>query len=419
MMMSRLIYCDEHFKFELYRKSNRLQGSTLTLGIHMTDDGSGYFLYHSIGQYPGKAADLQAAMAELTQVWGTANDQQWNYLFKQRARFIDLWQNLIGAPAGTLTSCENVTQALHTFMTSLPKKLLQGKRVLVAADCFPSNHFLLAGLSERLGFTLETVPMRQGASYVADEDMLASWDRDVAVALVTWVSSTSSHRVNLSALVKHGKAMGSIVGIDITQAAGLLPFSVVEPRADFVISTSLKWMCGTPGAGVLYVENNLLQECQPELRGWFSQDNPFSWALDQFRLAPDIRRFDNGTPGMMAAAASVPALEWHARQDKTEMIAHNRHLSDRLIVIADEHDLSVISPRSETERGGSIMIKLHDKLLASDVLQELKRHGVFADSRGQVLRFSPGPMTTDQGMERVQQGMRAAMKASTHHGASA
>jgi kynureninase len=370
----------------------------------MTDDGSGYFLYHSIGQYPGKAADLQAAMTELAQVWGTANDQQWNYLFTKRARFIELWSKLIGAPTGTVTSCENVTQALHTFMTSLPKKLLQGKRVLVAADCFPSNHFLLTGLSERLGFTLETVPLRQGASYVADEDMLASWDKDVALALITWVSSTSSHRVNLTSLVEHGRAMGSIIGIDITQAAGLLPFSVTELRADFVVSTSLKWMCGTPGAGVLYVDENLLPECQPELRGWFSQDNPFSWALDKFQLAHDIRRFDNGTPGMMAAAASVPALEWHARQDQTAMLAHNRRLSTQLVTIADECNLSVISPRSDNERGGSIMIRLHDKIVAAEVLKNLKHHDVIADARGQTLRFSPGPMTTAEGVELIRQG---------------
>jgi kynureninase len=372
----------------------------------MTDDGSGYFLYHSIGQYPGKADDLAAAMSGLAQVWGAPDDGQWGYLFQQRARFIELWSDLIGAPAGTLTSCENVTQALHTFMTSLPRKLLKGKRVLVAADCFPSNHFLLTGLSERLGFTLETVPMRQGASYVADEDMLARWDRDVAVALITWVSSTSSHRVDLTPLVEHGKAMGSLVGVDITQAAGLLPFSVMNPGADFVISTSLKWMCGTPGAGVLYVESNLLQECQPEVRGWFSQDNPFSWALDKFQLAPDIRRFDNGTPGMMATAASVPALEWHELQDATAMLAHNRRLSDRLIAIADEFDLPVISPRSETDRGGSVMINLPDRFSMGDVLQNFRQHTVVADGRGQVLRLSPGVLTTDDGIENFRRGVK-------------
>ena len=36
----------------------------------MTSEGSGYFLYHSIGQYPGKADALAQAMAEFAQVWG-------------------------------------------------------------------------------------------------------------------------------------------------------------------------------------------------------------------------------------------------------------------------------------------------------------------------------------------------------------
>lgn len=39
-------------------------------------DGSGYFLYHSIGQYPGKASDLAAAMTNFAQVWGRSDDGQ-------------------------------------------------------------------------------------------------------------------------------------------------------------------------------------------------------------------------------------------------------------------------------------------------------------------------------------------------------
>ncbi len=36
-----------------------------------------YFLYHSIGMYPGKVADMAAAMAGFAAVWGTADDAQW------------------------------------------------------------------------------------------------------------------------------------------------------------------------------------------------------------------------------------------------------------------------------------------------------------------------------------------------------
>lgn len=364
-------------------------------------DGSGYFLYHSIGQYPGKAEAIASAMGEFASVWGAADDGQWGYVLSQRGRFIDRWRDIISAPEGTLTTSENVTQSLHMLMTALPPEDLKGRRVLVAGDCFPSNHFMLTALAERLEFTLDTVPLRQGASWVEDEDMIARWDQDVALALITWVSSTSSHRVDLDALVAHGRRMGSIIGVDITQAAGLVPFSVLEPAVDFTISTSLKWMCGTPGAGILHIAEQLIARSKPQLRGWFSQENPFNWNLDTFSYAPDIRRFDNGTPGCVAALASLPALDWHAAQDKPAMLDHNRMLTARLIEAADEFGLDLVSPRSETARGGSIMVRLPDDKPAPDVLAALRAAGLFADARSQTLRFSPGIMTTADGTERL------------------
>jgi selenocysteine lyase/cysteine desulfurase len=367
----------------------------------MPTENNGYFLYHSIGQYPGKAADLTAAMAEFATVWSRADDNQWGYLLGQRQEFINLWSKLIGAAEATATTCENVTQGLHMLMTALPDNYLRGKRVLVTADCFPSNHFLLTGLQERLGFTLDTVTMRQGATWVADEDIIARWDRNVGLALITWVSSTTSHKADLETLVAHGRSMGSIVGVDMTQAVGLLPFSVNAPVVDFAVSTSLKWMCGTPGAGILYVRPDLIGECKPELRGWFSQDNPFNWDLDLFDYAPDIRRFDNGTPGIVSAAATVPALRWHAALDKKEVLARNRELTGRLIAAADDLGLYLMTPRAENERGGSIMLKLASGEASGQMLEALRQKNLYADTRGPILRLSPGIMTSAEATDAV------------------
>ncbi len=367
----------------------------------MQRDGSGYFLYHSIGQYPGKGADLAAAMAEFASIWGANDDAQWAYALSKRGAFIDRWRGIINAPSGTVTTCENVTSGLHMLITALPDGALRGKRVLVAADCFPSNHFLLTGLAGRLGFTLDTVPLRQGSPWVEDEDFIAAWGPDVGLAVLTWVSSTSSHRIDLEAMVAHGRQMGSVIGVDITQAAGLLPFDALEPAVDFTLSTSLKWMCGTPGAGILHVAPALIARCQPDVRGWFSQDNPFSWDLDKFALAPDIRRFDNGTPGTMAAAASLPALDWHARQDTTALLAHNRALTKRIIVAADEIGLSLATPQPEAARGGSVMLRLADAAAAQAALHTLREAGLHADARGATLRLSPGFVTTSDGTDHL------------------
>ena len=360
-----------------------------------------YFLYHSIGQYPGKARDLAAAMAEFASIWGAEDDAQWAYVLDRRQRFVDRWRGILNAGPGTVTTFENVTTGFHAVLTALPTGHLQGRTVLVGADCFPSNHFLLTGMAESLGFSLRTVPLRQGAAHVEDEDFLDAMTPDVGLVLLTWVSSTTSHRIALRPMVARARTMGALVGVDITQGAGLIPFDVTSPEVDFAVSTSLKWMCGTPGAGVLYVTPRLTPHCAPPLRGWFSQPNPFNWDITKFAYAPDIRRFDSGTPSVVAALASLPALDWHAGQDLNAFLAHNRTLSAGIIDAVDAMGLALVSPRDPAKRGGSVMLRLPEARPAAKVVAALRAQGITTDARGQTLRLSPGVVTTMAGVERL------------------
>ena len=369
-----------------------------------------YFLYHSIGMYPGKARDIAAAMADFAVLWGAPDDGQWAEVLPLRGRFIDRWRAILNAAPGSVTTSESVTQSFHMLLSALPSGHLQGRTVLVGADCFPSNHFLLQRMADRYGFGLRTVAMRQGAAFVEDEDFLDAWTPDVGLALLTWVSSTTSHRIDLPRMVAHGRRMGSLIGTDITQAAGLIPYDVHAPEVDFSISTSLKWMCGTPGAGMLYVSPRLIGHCQPEVAGWFSQDNPFNWDITRFDYAPDIRRFDSGTPGCMAALASLPALDWHAAQDHAEILSHNRNLTEQIFDMADEMRLPVLTPRAEAKRGGSVMLRLPESHPAAGIVGQLRGQWITCDSRGQTLRLSPGIMTTKAGLTRLASALGEALR---------
>ncbi|MGC1503855.1 MAG: aminotransferase class V-fold PLP-dependent enzyme [Sulfitobacter sp.] len=364
----------------------------------MTND-AGYFLYHSIGMYRDKAVEMAAAFASFTQVWGAIDDSQWPHVLTQRAVFLDLWRDLIDAPDGTLTSAENVTTALFSVLGGLPAKRLRGKKVLIAADCFPSLHFLLNGMADRLGYTLETVPVRQGDFWVRDEDMVAAWDESVGLALLTFVTSTSSHRCDLDALVAHGHKMGSLVGVDLTQGIGIIPFSLAQTPADFVVSTTLKWLCGTPGAGIVQMRRDLLDQVKPELRGWFSQDNPFSWDLDAFEYAPDARRFEHGTPSVLACVGSVPALKWHAGQEG--LLAHNRVLTAAILDSARQLGLQVATPLDPEQRGGSVMLELPAHVDPMSLVNGLRARQLHVDARGRILRLSPGNMTTPEHVEQL------------------
>jgi selenocysteine lyase/cysteine desulfurase len=363
-------------------------------------DGSGYFLYHSIGMFPEKGRRIGEALAAFAARWGTPDDAQWESALGARREFIDRWRILINAAEGTVTSAENVTSALYTMINSLPSRYRARRRILIAADCFPSLHFLLTGMAARHGFILDTVPLRAGETWVRDEDLIAHWTPDVGVALLTTVTSTASYRCDLDALTAHGRRMGSLIGVDITQSVGLFPFDVQATGVDFVVSTSLKWLGGTPGAGILYVRTPLLERCEPELRGWFSQQNIFSWDLDAFAYAPDAHRFDNGTPSILACVGTLPALAWHAGQDGAALLAHNRALAAPLIESATDLGLRMASPLEEPRRGGSTMIQLPPGT-NQQVLAELRDSGLYADCRGMTLRLSPGNVTSADGVERL------------------
>lgn len=360
---------------------------------------SGYFLYHSIGTFPGKADALRSALGRFADEWSAENDAQWPTMLSLRARFIDAWTRLIEAPAGSLTTTESVTAGLYALIGALPRERLAGKRVLVAADCFPSLHFLLSGLAPRFGFTLSTVPLRAGERWVREEDMIAHWGEDVGLALLTFVTSTASFRCDMARLAAHGRAMGTITVADVTQGVGIRPFSVADGFVDAVVSTSLKWLCGVSGAGILQVAPDLLKTCEPEFRGWFSQENPFSWDLDAFRFAPDARRFDQGTPSILPAAGSLPGLDHIQGLGLPAVAAQNRRLTDLVVAMAQEARLPLASPREAERRGGSVMLNLGEA--AAGLVAPLRERGLFCDARGPVLRLSPGLVTEEAEVSRL------------------
>ncbi|WP_116809853.1 aminotransferase class V-fold PLP-dependent enzyme [Steroidobacter cummioxidans] len=381
--------------------TNRSDGQTAVA------DGAGYFLYHSIGMFRGKQQLIEQGLSAYAKLWSATDDSQWPQALGIRQRFIDRWRGLINADPGTLTTADNVTTALYSLIGSLPAAMLKGRRLLVGADCFPSLHFLLAGMAQRSGFILDTVPLRTGEAWVRDEDFCSRWSGDVAVALLTQCTSTASYRCDIPTLVQHARSVGSLVGVDITQGIGLLPFDVRAPEVDFTVSTSLKWLGGTSGAGILHVRKDLLTQCSPELRGWFSQENPFSWALDAFEYASDSRRFDHGTPSVVACAGTLPVLEWHAQQNQSERLAHNRRLASKIIAAADGIGLPLVSPREEERRGGSVMLRLPPSADTRAIIGNLRAAGVYADCRGSTLRLSPGDLTTDAGVEQLEVSLRS------------
>ncbi|MFT0174391.1 aminotransferase class V-fold PLP-dependent enzyme [Paraburkholderia mimosarum] len=363
---------------------------------------SGWMMYHSVGVFPGQQQAVTDALARFTADWYASDDRRWSVGLQAREALLANWAKLIGAETAHVFGAQNVTDVFARFIDGLDDAALRGRTVLIAADCFPSLHFLLNGVAARRGFTLRTVPVRAGEAYVRDEDFVAAWDVHVGLALITWVSSLTSKRVDLAALAAHARTTGSLVAVDITQGAGILPFDLREIPFDFVCGSTLKWLCGAPGTGLGYVAPHLLTSAvTPCVRGWFSQADPFNWNLDTFSYAPDARRFDTGTPSLLPFVASKPGFDWLLAQPHGELRAHNLLLSHLLIEITGSRGYALLSPRDDASRGASVMVQTPAHLDPQAVVAKLASQQILIDARGRTLRLSPGACATVGGIERL------------------
>src|SRR4029453_10618608 len=101
-------------------------------------------------------------------------------------------------------------------------------------------------------------------------------------------------------VVERAHKVGARVVLDVYQAAGTVPMNLEALGVDFAVGGSVKWLCGGPGAGYLYVRQDLLNECRPSVVGWAGHASPFEFSTGAVRYATGIERFQTGTPNVLA-----------------------------------------------------------------------------------------------------------------------
>src|SRR5205085_6581753 len=109
------------------------------------------------------------------------------------------------------------------------------------------------------------------------------------------------------AVIEKAHHVGAHVILDVYQGAGTVPMDLGTWQADFAVGGSVKWLCGGPGAGYLYVRPDLAASLEPALVGWAAHEAPFEFATGAVRYAAAPVRSQSGTP-------NVPSL-YPARPD--------------------------------------------------------------------------------------------------------
>jgi kynureninase len=199
--------------------------------------------------------------------------------------------------------------------------------------------------------------------------------------------------------------------LDCYQSAGTVPFDVTELGVDFAVGGSVKWLCGGPGNGWLYVRPDLIRELSPTLTGWQAHAAPFAFE-PELRYADDVSRFLTGTPNVPALYAATAGYDVIEEIGVERIRARSLEQTGLLIHLAEEAGFGIRSPREPARRGGTVTVHVPE---FEAVHRELGEREIICDFRpGAGIRLGPHFYNTDAELEHVIAEIGAILETGAH-----
>jgi kynureninase len=232
---------------------------------------------------------------------------------------------------------------------------------------------------------------------VPTDCLLDAIDEQTLVVPISHVLFRSAYINDAAAIVEKAHKVGAYVVLDTFHSLGTMPVDVQKLNVDFATGGVLKWLCGGPGVGFLYVRPDLGNKLEPRITGWMAHQHPFDFEIGPNRYTDPPFRFMNGTPHIPALEAARPGIAIITAAGAANIREKSKRQTARLIELADKHGWRVHTPRDPERRGGTVSIDMPDSL---EVSRELIRRNILVDFRPQAgVRFSPHFYTKDEELD--------------------
>jgi kynureninase len=354
-----------------------------------------YLINHSLGAMPRGVYDR---LREYADVWATRGIRAWaEGWWEMPITTGDKIARIIGADAGSVAMHQNVSVCQSIIISCFDLRQKRNKVVYEALN-FPSVMYVYEAHVKAAGARLIEVPSDDGLT-IDTERMVEAIDEETLLVPISHVLFKSAYIQDVRAIVEKAHQVGALVVLDAYQSAGTVPFGVKELDVDFATGGSVKWLCGGPGAGYLYVRPELRHRLEPKVTGWMAHRAPFAFEPGEIDYANDIHRFLHGSPAIPALYAAESGYDLINEIGVKRIRAKSIHQTARLIELADEQGWRVNSPREVAKRGGTVIV---DVPHTAAVVRELALRDVLVDFRpGAGIRIGPHFFTKDEELDAV------------------
>jgi kynureninase len=322
-----------------------------------------YLINHSLAAMPAEAEDR---LLEYARMWRERGIRAWGEGWWDMPISVGTQVGrIIGAPAGSTVMHQNVTVAEMIVISCFHRAGARNRVVYEEAN-FPSVRYLYQAQPE-----LEVVVAED------DEAVLAAIDERTLLVPISHVLFKNAEIQNVEPIIRRAHEVGAYVVLDCYQSAGVVPFDVTALDVDFAVGGSVKWLCGGPGAGWLYVRPDLAERLEPTFFGWQGHARPFAFE-PELEYAAGARRFLTGTPNVPALYAATAGYDVIEEVGVDRIRERSLSLTQLLIDLLDAAGFEVGSPRDPARRGGTVLVQTPDD---AAVHRELGERGIICDFR--------------------------------------
>jgi kynureninase len=343
-----------------------------------------YLINHSLGAMPAAAEERIAAYAR---TWRDRGIRAWGEGWWELPLTVgDQVGRIIGAPPGSTVMHQNVSIA-EAVVLSCFRPSRGRSRVVYERGNFPSVRYLYQAQPD-----LDIVVCAD------DEAIIAAIDERTLLVPISHVLFKSGEIQDAERIVRRAHDVGAHVILDAYQSAGIVPLDVTALNVDFAVGGSVKWLCGGPGNGWLYVRPDLAEKLRPAYTGWQAHEEPFAFE-EEMRYAGGAARFLTGTPNVPALYAATAGYDLIEEIGVERIRANSLRQTQLLAALAEEVGFEIRSPRDPARRGGTVTVHVPD---FPAVHKELTERQILCDFRPEAgLRIGPHYFTSDEELRHV------------------
>jgi kynureninase len=315
-----------------------------------------YLINHSLAAMPAKAEDN---LREYARMWRERGIRAWGEGWWEMPITVgDQIGRIIGAPPGSTVMHQNVTVAEMIVLSCFRTAGSARNRIVYEEANFPSVRYLYQAQPDL------DVHAVEDARAIVD-----AIDERTLLVPISHVLFKNAEIQEIEPIIRRAHECGAHVVLDCYQSAGVVPFDVTELNVDFATGGSVKWLCGGPGAGWLYVRPDLAEQLEPTFVGWQGHARPFAFE-PELEYAEGARRFLTGTPNVPALFAATAGYDVIEEVGVDRIRERSLALTQLLIDELDAHGLEVASPREAERRGGTVLVRTPDHAAVHKALAE-------------------------------------------------